>query len=268
MGIRNKSKAEPERLQAQKLDQSDRIFFYGVIAFAGMMILALIFPLDINVPVFAIIGGYVILIALVADGFLNNFRFKSYPFVSWIHHSSLFNPDPPLTATVVTGEGHQTTYYIYKLHGSSNPIVYLQGGGKHGYYVVPDYAILKLGGSVMCLNKVIMWDFGQLPPAIQESLLLDTDFKIDSSPIYFAIMPPYFQKEQLDRIKNTIKNMGIEQSTFDIIEAFKTARDEQNFTDNSRRAVLKIGKENIRELTKRPPKKPKYQEPPEEVDQV
>ncbi len=258
---------EPERLQNQSLDDSMLIGDVGIFLFVALIIAGLIFQIEVTINIFLVLAFMAMLGFLFASTALNHFRFKSYAFVSAIHHSSLKFPEPALWATVVSAN-RKTKYLIYKLHGVSVPLIPLNGGGRHGYYIVPEYGVLKRGGSVMVIPDVMKWSFYELPPTIQNALLQDKDFRI-GDPIYFAIIPPTLDRNQLNSFKDTLEQLHMKELSADLIELIRMLSQQYSLTENSRRVIAKIHNDTASLVMsgkylkkKRPPP------PPEEVDEV
>jgi hypothetical protein len=170
-------------------------------------------------------------------------------------------------ATVVSAN-RKTKYEIYKLHGVSVPLIPLNGGGRHGYYIVPEYGVLKRGGSIMVIPDVMKWSFYELPPTIQNALLQDKDFRI-GDPIYFAIIPPTLDKNQLETFKDTLESLHMKELSADLIELIRMLSQQYSLTENSRRVIAKIHNDTAslvmsgKYLRKRRPPPP-----PEEMDEV
>ena len=235
-----KSRNKEQKLEAQMMLAMVFVLF-GVF-------LSILYPSSVKIPILLFItlmmAASVMLFALSIPAL----KFFSIGFVTPIEHSSLQRAGSLKSVTLISPDREKSTvYHIFDKGGISVGVFSHVGGGREGYYVIPEGGFIIEGGSVTCLYKPERFKHNQLPEPIKQALLEIPEYKIGCR-VYMALFP---STVNVKIIKDAFSDVGTVNSVNDVITMLKMAEEHANLSDSYRRTEMIMGADKISNTVKR-----------------
>ncbi len=226
--------------------------FYISIGFIFLLVLAIVYPVWVNVNVWIVLGFVFFLIGVLAVVFPDAMRIRSPGLTSEIHHTSLRYPDPwRVVSEHYIASGSEKSiismdFAIFPLGGYQYKWFYSNGGGRYGYVIVLNDLWQKEGASVNIHAKLVRIEFASLPPNVQSRLPSHPGFSF-SSPIWIGLVPSSSEAmKSLEKIYNVESLSNI---IGNLTEIFRRTNADVTNADATRRVVLRRSMESV--LTKK-----------------
>ena len=234
-------KSNPEKTVELEMMIGMLFIFFGIF-------LSIFDPVSLKIPlllfVFSLIGITFLLYAVGVPAL----KFFSIGFVTPIEHSSMQRPYSLKTVTVISPEREKTiTYHIFDKGGISVNLFSKVGGGREGYYIIPEGGFIIEGGSVTCLYKPVRFKHNQLPEPIKQAMLEIPEYKIGHQ-LYMALFPTTVNAQI---IRDAFSDAGTINSVNDVITLLKMADEHANLSDSYRRTEMIMGADKIKGTIKR-----------------
>jgi hypothetical protein len=206
--------------------------------FVAFIFLAVFYPVYIRADAWVFVGLFASGILVVSVFMRSALQIYSFGFVTPIHHSSLSRPGPWKIVSGLVSEKDELEgsilsslrYGIFDMGGLSSPFP-ITGGGRYGYYIVPEGLYIINGGTVTVLSYPVRFAYNQLPKFIRDELLEHEHFHI-GDPIFFALYPP---KRITEEVKNAFGSKKAERMVSDYVTLVKMANEEAFLAEGNNR---------------------------------
>jgi len=195
----------------------------------------------------------ILFLPMVLSAIPDAIRFHSYPFQTPISHSCIDSITPYRKVRVIGNDkdlkAKVVTFSIFAPGYSSVKWLPFRGGGRHGYWIVPDddeegRGYIITGHGITIVNDATLTTYEQLPPEIQQVLVTHETFNIYTSPIYWAVIPPDIDKKE-SILKAYSEEYGKKQ-VGSLVYLLKMAFEDLTHGDTSRKRVRQRSYETIR----------------------
>lgn len=206
-----------------------------------------------NISPFLIFLFPILLLPMVVGSVPDAVRFHSYAFSTPYGHSCIDSTTPYRKVKIIANDKDmkaQTIQVAIFVPGySSVKWLPFSGGGKHGYWIVPDdedegRGYLQVGKGIHIINDAELVTYEQVPPEVQEALSAHETFNIYTSPIYWAMKPPDVNKKT-EILKAFSEEYGKKQIG-SLVFLVKTAMEDLTHADTSRKRVRQRSYESIK----------------------
>lgn len=154
------------------------------------LVFGMIYPKEVPVNVWMITGLGLLPVILLAQTFSDSLRIHSSGYVDPLTHSSLRHDGKPWRmVSETTGRGERIDFAIFPMGGINVPPVFIsEGGGRHGYRIVPKDNYITEGGSVSVHAVPVRYPFEDLPRVVRENLIEHPNFRM-GNPVYMNWLP-------------------------------------------------------------------------------
>lgn len=142
-----------------------------------------------------------------------------------IHHNSLDTNGPWSIVPLYLSNGDVINLAIFPLGGVDVSFVKIKGGGRHGYVLVPEGGYIQEGPNVTVIYGVKKYAYAVVPKAARERLKGHRRFRVRSSPIWIAWLPPL--SSTLAKAMSLYDPAAASKAMGDLVEYNKTV--EQNY---------------------------------------
>ena len=206
--------------------------------FTLFIFFALFYPIYLKFDAWIFIGLFISGLLIIGVFMRSALQIYSFAFVTPIHHSSLSRSGPWTKVQGIMSEKDESegskltslTYAIFDMGGLSSPIP-ISGGGRYGYYIVPEGGYVINGGSVTVLNHPVRFAYNQIPRFLRDALLEHEHFHV-GDPIFFALYPP---KRITEEVKNAFSSKKSEGIVTDLITMVKMSNEQSFLTEGLNR---------------------------------
>ncbi len=195
----------------------------------------------------------ILFLPLVIGSIPDAVRFHSYAFTTPYGHSCIDSTTPYRRIKIIANDKDMKAQVIqvaiFVPGYSSVKWLPFSGGGRHGYWIVPDddeqgRGYIQVGKGIHIINDAELVTYEQLPAEIQNALATHETFNIYTSPIYWAMKPP-----DINRKKEILQAYSEEYGKKQIgslVFLVKTAMEDLTHADTSRKRVRQRSYESIR----------------------
>lgn len=216
-----------------------------------LIITAAFVPITISFSPFLIVAIWIFPTIMAVAFFEGYLRYRSYGLTAPGFHSSLSRPSGSWDTVPIDIRGKKrVTFHIFDAGGVSVPLFQHVGGGKAGYFIVPENGFILEKGSVLIHYKPRLVSLGQLPLEVQKRLKEHENFKPGTSPIFFCALP---EDNMNDIMKKLSKGSGMD-AINDIMllamSAFETAShaDSKRHVEQARSMEGFVGRKSAKQI--------------------
>lgn len=206
-----------------------------------------------NISPFIIFLFPILLVPMVIGSIPDAVRYHSYDFSTPYGNSCIDSTTPYRRVKIIANDKDmkaQTIQLAVFVPGySSVKWLPFSGGGRHGYWIVPDdeekgRGYIQIGKGIHIINDAELVTFEQVPPEVQEVLATHETFNIYTSPIYWAMKPPDLNKKQ-EILQAYSEDYGKKQIG-SLVFLVKTAMEDLTHADTSRKRIRQRSYESIK----------------------
>lgn len=222
---------------------------FGMIIGIGLIFVGIFVRVEVYYNLLVILGVITLPIAMALGFALPAFRSKSPGYIDELHHSSLETKGPIYEAVQHLPNGRNITWGIFPLGGVDWGWIHFKGGGSHGYVICPRGGYIVTGASTHVFYGLRRATFNQVPYPVQEGLLRHGGFRVKSSPIWMAYLPPTI--ENMAKILSIYDPRTRAQAEKDIVEYNKMLEQLVKDSDFARQNISKRSTEVSRQAGKK-----------------
>jgi hypothetical protein len=195
----------------------------------------------------------ILLVPLVTGAIPDAIRFHSYAFSTPYGHSCIDSTTPYRRVKIIANDKdmHAKVIQLAIFVPGYSSVKWLpfSGGGRHGYWIVPDdddegRGYIQIGKGIHIINDAELVTFEQLPPEVQDALSAHETFNIYTSPIYWAMKPPDIKKR--DEILKAYSEEYGKKQIGSLVFLIKTTMEDLTHADTSRKRIRQRSYESIK----------------------